>query len=57
MRIVLALATFVAFASQTTRAETYACNDRHYVKFLRPRSSLPVLGKPTLSPRGDLLRR
>ena len=31
MRIVLALATFVAFVSQTTRAEAYACNDRHYV--------------------------
>ena len=31
IRIVLALATFVAFASQTTRAEAYACNDWHDV--------------------------
>ena len=34
----------VAFASQTTRAEAYACNDRHYVNSSGHVAHLPSCG-------------
>ena len=50
-------ANIVAFASSNDESRSLRVQRSALRQFFRPRSSLPVLRKRTLSPRGDLPRR